>query len=334
MRISSNQFYSQGVSSIQKHQEEILNLQLQLSTGKRVNNASDDPVATSQIHALKNTMAMIDQYAENGSYAQTQLEQEETAISDITDSLQRARVLAVQMSSGTYNAENRQAAAEEVGQLIDQVKSMMNYTTSEGEKLFAGSSVKADSVFVEDPTNPGYYAYIGSDNLIGEAEYDPQANYGARFVQIGFDNDNVVKPDDNGDSSRVRTTDNGAKVFKVDGDSLPAGVDKNVLNVLVEFQNQLVAGTAPSDSVIDDIDSSIQQLSVVLTEVGGRQNRIESQSNAGESFKLSLEERRQTLEDVDEVQGITDLTQTQNALEMAQLIFTRVQNLSLFNYLK
>ncbi|WP_319557818.1 flagellar hook-associated protein FlgL [Thiomicrorhabdus sp.] len=333
MRVSTNQFNSQSISSIQKHQEDILKLQLQLSTGKRVNAASDDPVAASQIHSLKNTMSMIDQFATNGTYAQTQLSQEETAISDITSSLQRARVLAVQMSSDTYNADNRKAAAEEVGQLIDQVKSMMNYTTADGEKIFAGSSVNADSVFVEDPTNPGYYAYIGSDNLIGEPEYDPQANFGARFVQIGFDNDNQVSPDDSGDSSRVRTTDNGAKVFAVEGNSLPAGVDKNILNTLVEFKNQLEAGTAPSDGIIQDIDSSIQQQSVVLAEVGGRQNRIESQYNAGEAFKLSLEERRQNLEDMDAVQGITDLTQSQNALQIAQQIYTRVQSLSLFNYL-
>ena len=42
MRISTNQFHSQGINSIQNHQAKVLETQLQLSTGKRVNAASDD----------------------------------------------------------------------------------------------------------------------------------------------------------------------------------------------------------------------------------------------------------------------------------------------------
>ncbi|VAW45189.1 hypothetical protein MNBD_GAMMA04-305, partial [hydrothermal vent metagenome] len=73
MRISTNQFHSQGINSIQKHQANVLETQLQLSTGKRVNAASDDPVATAQIHSLNRTMNTIDQYAKNGEYGKSQL---------------------------------------------------------------------------------------------------------------------------------------------------------------------------------------------------------------------------------------------------------------------
>lgn len=334
MRISTSLFHSQGINGIQKHQEEVLKTQLQLSTGKRVNAPSDDPVAMNQIHSLNRTMNTIDQYAENGRFAKSQLVLEETAIDNTVDALQRARELAIQMANDTYSAENRQTTVAEVEQIIEQVKNMMNYTTSEGEKLFAGSSVFVPQAFIDDPLNPGYYTYIGGANAATDPNYDPLANYGSRFVQVGFDDDNRVEANDQGDPSRVRITDNGAEVFKVPGNSLAAGIDDNILNVLVDFRNDLAAGNAPADSIATDMASSITQLTLVRAEIGGRQNRIETQFDAGESFKLALEERRMNLEEMDIVKGVTDLTQSQNALQMAQQVFTRVQDMSLFNYLR
>ncbi|MCF6346106.1 MAG: flagellar hook-associated protein FlgL [Thiomicrorhabdus sp.] len=342
MRISTNQFHSQGINSIQKHQESVLELQLKMSTGKRVNAASDDPVATAQIHSLNRTMNTIDQYAKNGEYAKSQLALEEIAISDSVTQLQRARELTIQMLSGTYSATDRQAAAAELEQIIEQTKNMMNHRNSEGELVFAGSSVFAEQAFVEDVNNPGYYAYIGSTNAIGQFEsdgvtpvYDELAGYGSRFVQIGFDADNRVTADDQGDSSRIRVSDNGDKVFGITTTTAFTGTpDSNILNVLVELKNSLAAGLEPPVGIAEDLNTGIERLSQVRAEIGGRQNRIEAQYDAGESFKIALEERRMNLEDMDIVEGITELTKNQNALEMAQQIFTRVQSMSLFNYLR
>jgi flagellar hook-associated protein 3 FlgL len=357
MRISTNLFHNQGINSIQKHQGDVLETQLKLSTGKRVNKPSDDPVAINQIHSLNRTMNTIDQYAKNGEFAKSQLVLEETAISDTINSLQRARELGIQMLNGTYNEDNRLAAAQEIDQITKQVANMMNYTNSEGEKLFAGNNVFANQAFIKDPDNlaGGFYKYIGSGDIGGAtppAAGDELAMYGARFVQIGFDDDNTINPDDLGDPSRVRITDNGAKVFLVDENidhttlDFTTGVDNNVLNTLVNMSHILkedgletaIAGTGGTPPTLDDIvnqfDSAISNLSQVRAEIGGRQNRIETQFDAGESFKLALEERRQTLEEQDLVEGITDLTKYQNALQMSQQIFTRVQGLSLFNYLR
>ena len=342
MRISTNLFHSQGLQSIQKHQQDVLETQLQLSTGKRINAPGDDPVALNQIHSLNRTMDSIEQYAKNGEFAKSSLVFEETAIEDTTNSLQRARELTIQMLNGTYTPEDRQATGKEVEQIILQVQNMMNYRNSEGELIFAGSSVFAEKAFVEDVNNPGYYAYIGSPNAAGQVESDgvtpvedPLANYGSRFVQIGFDDDNKLAPGDAGDASRVRISDNGQKVFGITTTTAFTGTpDQNILNVLVELKNALNAGLEPPAGIADDLKAGIDQLSQVRAEIGGRQNRIETQFDAGESFKLALEERRMQLEDMDIVAGVTELTKSQNALQMAQQVFSRVQDMSLFNYLR
>jgi len=353
MRVSTSQFHSQGLNSIQKHQESLLDLQVKLSTGKRVNQASDDPVATAQIHSMNRTMNTIDQYARNGTFASTQLVLAETAIDDTTESLQRARELGIQMLNGTYNESNRQATSQEVGQIIQQVRNMMNYTTSEGESLFAGSDVNkvpfvSDTAVYDDTTTvpaetaQGFYSYIG--NLpAADASFSATANFGSRFVQIGFDSDNSLNPNDQGDASRVRVSDSGSSVFNIPGgassltkydDGTGNPPDNNVLNVLVEMQRQLNSGTDFDANLVEDLTSSITQLSQARAEIGGRQNRIASQFEAGESFKLTLQERRSNLEDQDVVAGISEFTRNQTALQMAQQVFSKVQNLSLFNYLR
>ncbi len=347
MRVSSNQSQFQSFNAINKHQQAIMDVQEKLSTGKRVNRPGDDPIATNQIHSLNKSINTLTQYEKNGQFAKSQLVQEETAISGTIDGVQRARELAILMKNDTYGADDRKATALEIGQIIEQVKNTMNYTNSEGEKLFAGNSVNAAEAFVPDPNNPGYYAYIGSANAPA-AVADPQANFGARFVQIGFDANNQLDAGDLGDSSRVRITDNGDRVFQVPGATTqfvddPAGAppvalapqpDANILNILVEFQKTLQAGKAPADNLVTDMDKSLTQLSDIRAEIGGRQNRIDAQYDAGQTFKLSLEERKMNIEQMDLVQGISTLTQHQNALQIAQQIFSKVQNSSLFNFIQ
>ena len=459
MRVSTNQFHSQGVNSIQKHQVDVLDAQLKLSTGKRVNVASDDPVALNQIHSLNHTLNSIDQFAKNGTYAKSQLSQEEGAITDTVSSLQRARELAIRVVNGSFNEQNRHATATELDQIIQQISSMANYTNSDGDKLFAGNSTDAALAYGKDVVNPGYTAYVGHPNAgslgAGDARenpddpYDKLANYGARFVQIGFDGDNHLSSNDQGEPSRVRVTDSGSKVFSITDSStefktaLPyvsslvtpttvevatlkfypmtegqtvtvAGLtytansamteqevalafsnladgavtgsatatgsysgtltdwssaalknnrevifetttgaigenvadiavsktdlyppENNILNVLIEFKRDLENNDVSNVSdYVNDMDSSISQLSEVRAELGGRQNRIESQYDAGEAFKITLEARKSELEDMDIVEGITDLTKSENALQMAQQVFTKVQAMTLFDYLR
>ncbi len=340
MRISTYQFQSTSLASINKQQNNLLDIQEKLTTGKRVNKPSDDPTAVSQIYSLSKTINTISQYEKNGQYAKSQLSYEETQVNSAVDVTHRARELTIQMMNETYSPANRQAAGIEVGQLIDHLANVMNSTNSEGELLFAGNNVNDAKAFVEDTGNSGslqpgnkYFAYIG--NVNAGAAYDEKANFGSRFVQIGFDSSNKLSPDNNGDPSRVRITDNGGAVFGISSaTSLPAGVDPSLINVLVQLKDSLDQGLQPSAAIGTDLLNGIKDMSKQLAEIGGRQNRITTQYDAGQSFSISLKEHRSTLEDQDITAGIAQFTRDKTALEMAQKIFTRVQDLSLFKYLR
>ena len=373
MRVSTNQFHNQGFAAISQHQQSVLDIQEKLSTGKRINKPGDDPAGMNQVHSLNKTMGQIDQFKKNGETAKAQLALEETQLNTVVDVVQRARELSIQMMNGTYNEGDRTATAQEIGQLTEHLKNIMNSSNPERELLFAGNNVNETAAFVEDVNNPGYYAYIGSPNA-GAAQKE-EANYGSRFVQISFDADNRLSPDDKGDPARVRITDNGAKMFDVpfknslndpndpnydpnnpynpnedtiftggvnyDGTTITDGTvqlspqpDRNILNLMVELKAYLEKGDAPPGAIATDLASGLTNISKNLAEIGGRQNRIESQSDAGDSFKLALEERRMNIEEMDVVEGISQLTMSQNALQMAQQVFAKVQEMSLFNYIR
>lgn len=353
MRVSTTQFYTQSYSAIQDNQNAVLKLQEQISSGKRVNQPSDDPSANTQINLLNKTVSSLDQFKKNGDYASSQLSLEETQLDSTSDILQRARELTIQMMNGTYSSTDRQASAKEIGQLIDQMANIMNSKNSQGELLFAGSVVNGSSTTT--PPNTAYipdtngnttagmtsrgnqfYAYIGNANSNAGTAVDSQANFGSRFVQIGFDSDNKLNANDKGDTSRVRVTDNGASVFNVPGGatSLTGGEEPSLLNVMVQLKDQLDQGLAPDPNIAGDLATGIKHIASVEAEIGGRQNRISAQSDAGDTFKIALKQRLSNLQDMDMVQGVTDLTTKQNSLQIAQQVFAKVQGMSLFDYLR
>lgn len=197
--------------------------------------------------------------------------------------------------------------------------------------------------------------YIG--NLAVADGGKPEANFGGRFVKIGFDVTNELKPDDQFNMSRVRITDAGSRVFGMDLDNptaslgqigindanstppsqVPADattIDGNIYNVMQVMYLRLMDGERPGDDILDSLKQSVTNMSENLAVIGGRQNRIEAQYDAGESFKMALTERRMNIEELDLVKGISDFTVKQNALQMAQQVFTRVQQMSLFDYLR
>ena len=87
-------------------------------------------------------------------------------------------------------------------------------------------------------------------------------------------------------------------------------------------------------AIADDVDAGLETLKSQVTEIGSRINRIDTQREAGERYSVTLQGRRGELEDMDLVQGITDLTQHQTALQVAQQTFSKVQGMSLFNYIQ
>ena len=118
-----------------------------LSSGRRINSAKDDAaglaIATSMTSQIKGMSQGVRNANDGISLAQTA----EGALSEVSNMLQRVRELAVQASSGTYQATDRTAMQSEVTNLTQQIGDVLADTEFNGNALFsttAGTDVTFD----------------------------------------------------------------------------------------------------------------------------------------------------------------------------------------------
>lgn len=138
IRISSQQVFSGGVNRLQELNVDLQKTQQQLSTGKRVVNPSDDPVAAARILKLDQEVAQVNQFQRNVDLAENRLQLEESTLGDMLDVIQRVRELTVQAGNGTLSVEDRRSIASELKERLGQLANQANSRDASGEYIFSG----------------------------------------------------------------------------------------------------------------------------------------------------------------------------------------------------
>jgi len=138
MRITDPMLAQRVMDSINESKNRLGDLQQVLSTGKRINKPSDDPLRISHILSLRGKVKDIEQYLENIEIAATWLDVTTRTLSQVGEVINGARVVALRESSATSTAESRATSAEEVRSLRVQLRNLANSTYG-GRYLFAGT---------------------------------------------------------------------------------------------------------------------------------------------------------------------------------------------------
>ncbi|GGF52141.1 flagellar hook-associated protein FlgL [Alteromonas lipolytica] len=161
MRISTNQLYDQNIRAIMDNQSGLADTQQQLATGKKINKPSDDPVGAAKVLRMTEELDSLKQFQRNNDLVTGSLTQQETILRNITDSVNRARVLTLQAGDGLLSDSDRKALASEIGQIKDEVFDLMNSQNAEGDYYFSGYQSEIQP-FVLNGAGPGNaYTYQG-----------------------------------------------------------------------------------------------------------------------------------------------------------------------------
>lgn len=164
MRISNRTIYQNISFRLSNLTEELKNIQEQIATGKRINRPSDDPIGTTQALRLRKVLSQIDQYGENIQHGSSWLKVTDVALGTIHQFISQAIDVVSQMSVGTGSAGEREAAAQNIQSIIEQMVQIGN-TQLNGRYIFSGyqdnSSAFTDDLTIHptsaDPgNNPGY----------------------------------------------------------------------------------------------------------------------------------------------------------------------------------
>ncbi|WP_109127411.1 flagellar hook-associated protein FlgL [Dyella sp. C11] len=140
MRLSTSWMYQQSLNTMISQQSALATTQNQVSTGNRINVASDDPAGAGQIVSLNHVIASNAQYSSTIDSATTRLNTEASTLTSVNSALDNARTLALQAVNGTLSDSDRQSIASQLTQIRDQILQLANTTDSNGNALFAGTS--------------------------------------------------------------------------------------------------------------------------------------------------------------------------------------------------
>jgi len=137
MRISTQTRFTYFIGNMNDALSDLMELNIKASTQKDINRPSDDPVGMARILDHRETIAALDQYADNINTATGWLGFADSTLTRTNEILTRIRTLAEQAATGTMSANNREQASYEVRQLYEELIVLSN-SKYEQQYIFAG----------------------------------------------------------------------------------------------------------------------------------------------------------------------------------------------------
>ena len=308
MRVSTLMMYQQNMGGITNSQSEWLKYGEQMSTGKRVNRASDDPVAASQAVVLSQAQAQNAQFATARTFATQRVSTEESTLKQVTTAIQSAQEKIVYAANGTLSDDDRASLATDLQGIRDQLLNLANSTDGNGRYIFAG--YKTDT-----PPFDSKGQYVGGDINV-EQQVDS-----SRSMVIGH---------------------TGDLIFDSVTSNAKPDADKNIFTALDTAIAALNTPVADADDTVKDttaaaidrtnrsLSNSVNNVLTVRAELGTQLNELDKLDALGDDRALAQTQQMSNLVDVDWNSTISNYTMQQTALQAAYKAFTDMQGMSLF----
>jgi flagellar hook-associated protein 3 FlgL len=169
MRISTANSFDASVDSLVKRQAALSSAQEQLTTGKRVNRASDDPAAAARAERALAAELHTDATQRAVNASQNAMMLAEGALGDAADLLQQIREAMVAAGNGSYSDAERKSQAEKIAGLREQLFAVANRQDGSGTYLFGGQAAD-HAPFLDSATG---VTFQGTTGQLDAASGDP-----------------------------------------------------------------------------------------------------------------------------------------------------------------
>jgi len=185
MRVGNKTIYDAVTYNLSNCTQEMNKANEIVSTGKRINKLSDDPVGLTQALNARSAISNIEQMQRNISLGNSWLASSESALTQVEDIISDTKVLCIQMANATIGSAERLSAAGTVQNMLDEIISLAN-TNVAGSYIFSGS--KTDTTpFSDNGTYNGnsnaFTVKIGKDATV-EVGSDGDAVFGDIFTTM------------------------------------------------------------------------------------------------------------------------------------------------------
>ena len=299
MRITNNIIRENALTNMRRNLQQMEAAQQQVSTGKKLTRASDDPGATATTLRTRGSLRALEQYRGAIETAELRAGMEESILGELGQLLDRAKELGYSQGTGTADATTREHARVEVEGLLRHAVTLGNSQLA-GEYFFGGSA-----------SNVRPYDVDESGASLDFTSTDPT---GSHQVEISA-------------RQLILTNHSGSEVFGTTATG-PAAAIRDLARAL---QADDVAGIHASLDAIDEASRGVQSL---VAETGARLNHLEITSGNLDALEANLVTFKSDLEEVDIERAITELVGRQTAFQAAMVATSRVMGLNLSDYLR
>lgn len=300
IRVTQGMLTQRTLSNINSQLLRLARFQEQLSTGRRVNRPSDDPIDARRAIEIRTTISQSEQFISNITDARPHLVESEAMIQELVNIVLRAQELTIQAGNDTNSQQQLDFMAIEIDQLLEAATVSANHRTS-GRSIFAGTRTLADAYSVT--------------RVAGEIT---AVTYQGNTQNI----DITVSP-----GAPVTINIPGSKVFQ-------STVD--IFAVLIGIRDDLRAGNKVSirTTRLDELEAGASQLLQSEARLGAISNRFDAVTNNAEGFVLELQRVLSDKVDADFAAVMVGFNTEQNALQAALNAAARVIQLSLLDFIR
>jgi flagellar hook-associated protein 3 FlgL len=313
MRITNNMVSDRVIADLQARYAQMANTQLQISTGRRVNQPSDDPIAAAQERLRQSELSGIKASQTSVTSTQSWLAQTETSLTEVQKVLSRANELALTGATGTMSQDNRNAIAAEIDQLITAAKESLNAKVG-GDYIFSGT--KSDTAPYATATGDAYQGDTGA--VLRDAGAGVALQNNPSFVALG----GATEP-----LTAQAVLGNGS-----------ASGDGRVLDALTQLAAHLRGGTTADLQAIQTTDlqalkANQTAVSTAISAVGAMDNRATAAAQRLQDLEDGAETSIDDLTGVDMAKAITDYSAQSAAYQASLKVGAQIIQPSLLQFL-
>ena len=296
LRVTQGMIQNQMLRNLNHNFERMSGLENQLSTGRKINKPSDDPVGITYALRYRSELSMNDQYQRNITEATSAVSHLDNVLDQVNDLIKRIKELAIRGISDSSPESARSAIGQELDGVYKQLFSLGN-----------------------DQMN-GKFIFNGQKTTTAPYDIDNAA------AQDTDDSD-ILLPVAPG--VQIATNVTGSKVFGASTDP------DNLFRVINEIkQGMLNNDPDRAEAVMDALDTRLDTFLGVRAEVGARANRVEMLDNRNQLMSDTLNGLSGKTEDADIDKTIMNLKRDENVYLASLSTAARLIQPSLVDYLR
>jgi flagellar hook-associated protein 3 FlgL len=281
LRITDSQQNDRLTAEIAAQRQRLALAQEQISTGKRINQPSDDPFGAAAVIEINTSKAALDQFSRSATAANNSLSVADGALNSYEQTLDHASSLLSQGITSFTSQDGRNAIATQLDSLRQTILNVANIQ-SQGEYVFGGTR---QNVPPFDPTTQALAAGPTAAQLI-------QLEPGAAPITAGVTADSVFA---NANGTIFAALTAASAALRGTGN---AAADQATLNTSLQ-----------------QVSTFLQQSSVARTQLGSSLEAAQAASSRINGDSLSLQTSASNIESADFAKASTDLVTAQTSLQ-------------------